>query len=156
MNSTDKPGAGSQRQSGGRNTRRRAREFAVQGLYEWLISASDAGVIEAGLQASPGFDRCDKAHLASLLHGSIREVSHLTEKFGKHLDRPIEQVSPVERAVLMVGTYEMLHHPEVPYRVVINEAVDLAKVFGGPEGHRFINGIMDKVAADSGVAQGLR
>ncbi|MFK7964525.1 MAG: transcription antitermination factor NusB [Burkholderiaceae bacterium] len=156
MNAPQNTGSGSQRQAGGRNARRRAREFAVQGLYEWLISASDSGVIEAGLRQSPGFERCDQDHLTSLLHGAIREVSHITEKFGKHLDRPIEQVSPVERAVLMVGTYEMIHHPEVPYRVVINEAVDLAKVFGGPEGHRFINGIMDKVASDSGVAQGLR
>lgn len=144
------------RAAGGRNARRRAREFAVQGLYQWLVSASEGGVIDAGLRASPGFERCDAAHLDSLLHGSIREVGHLTEVFGKHLDRPVEQVSPVERAILMVSTYEMLHHPEVPYRVVINEAVDLAKVFGGPEGHRFINGIMDKVAAASGVAQGLR
>lgn len=148
------PGKG--RGGGGRNARRRAREFAVQGLYEWLVSASETGVIDSGLRASPGFDRCDKGHLDNLLHGAIREVSHLSETFGKHLDRPIEQVSPVERAILMVSTYEMLYHPEVPYRVVINEAVDLAKVFGGPEGHRFINGIMDKVAAASGVAQGLR
>ncbi len=128
----------------------------MQGLYEWIVSGSDGGVIDAGLRASPGFDRCDKPHLDSLLHGSIRDVAHITDTFGKHLDRPIEQVSPVERAILMLGTYELLHHPEVPYRVVINEAVDLAKVFGGPEGHRFVNGIMDKVAAASGVAQGLR
>ncbi len=150
---TGKPAS---RAGGGRNARRRARELALQGLYEWLLSASDGGVIEAGLRASPGYELCDREHLGSLLHGTIRESAGLLDAFGRHLDRPVAQVSPVERAVLMLATYELLHHREIPWRVVINEAVDLTKVFGGTDGHRFVNGIMDKVAADAGVAQGLR
>ena len=94
----------SSRGSGGRNARRRARELTVQGLYEWLLAGTDAGVIESGLRNSPGFERCDRAHFESLLHGCIREAPGLLDAFGRHLDRPVNQVSPVERAVLMVGT----------------------------------------------------
>ena len=148
--------AGGARAPGGRNARRRARELVVQGLYEWLLAGTDTGAIDAGLRGSPGFELADRTHFDALLHGAIRDAGALTDAFGRHLDRPIAQVSPVEPAVLMLATYELLNHPEIPYRVVINEAVDLAKVFGGPQGHRFVNGIMHKVAADCGVDRGLR
>lgn len=141
---------------GGRNARRRSREFAVQGLYQWLVAATDAGLIEADLVASPEFGRCDADHFKALLHGAISQYGGLHERISPHLDRPVEQVSPVERAVMLVGTYELIHHPEIPYRVVINEAVDLAKVFGGTDGHRYVNGVLDKVARDCGVDRGLR
>ncbi len=140
----------------GRNARRRAREFAVQGIYQWLVAGSDSGVIEANLTGSPGFERCDTEHFKALLHGIIGNYSLLHEKIEPHLDRKIELVSPVERSALLVGTYELLHHPEIPYRVVISESIDLTKVFGGTDGFRFVNGVLDKVATDCGVAQGRR
>jgi len=140
----------------GRNARRRAREFAVQGIYQWLVAGSDAGVIEANLTGTPGFERCDNEHFKTLLHGIISSYSLLHEKIEPHLDRKISLVSPVERSALLVGTYELLHHPEIPYRVVISESIDLTKVFGGTDGFKFVNGVLDKVAADCGVAQGRR
>ncbi|MGB7184544.1 MAG: transcription antitermination factor NusB [Burkholderiaceae bacterium] len=146
--------SGSQR--GGRNARRRSREFAVQGIYQWLVAATDAGLIEADLSASPEFKRCDAGHLTALLHGTITEYASLNERISPHLDRKVEHVSPVERAVLLVATYELLHHPEIPFRVVISEAIDLTKVFGGTDGHRFVNGVLDRVAKDCGTDQGLR
>jgi N utilization substance protein B len=146
-------GAGSR---GGRSARRRSREFAVQGLYQWLVAATDAGLIEADLTAAAEFRRCDVEHFKALLHGAINQYSGLHERISPHLDRKVEHVSPVERAVMLVGTYELIHHPEIPYRVVISEAVDLAKVFGGTDGHRFVNGVLDKVARDCGVDQGHR
>ena len=144
------------RQAGGRNARRRAREYAVQGLYQWLLSRADLGVVLAGLAESPGYEKCDTRHLAGLIGGVMHSHEELNQMLAPHLDRKLEHVSPVEHAILLVGAYEIRHHPEIPYRVVINEAIDLAKVFGGNDGFRFVNGILDRVATDSGVNQGRR
>ena len=131
----------------GRNPRRRSREFALQGLYQWLLSAADPGAIEAHLHDAPDFDKADREHFSGLLHGTIREADALRAAIAPHLDRPLAQVSPVEHVSLLLGAYEFAHHPEIPYRVVINEAVELAKTFGGTDGHRFVNGVLDRVAA---------
>jgi N utilization substance protein B len=144
------------RVAGGRNARRRSREFAVQGLYQWLLSGSDLGVIQAGLVGSPGYGKCDTQHLADILAGVIRGEAELHSMLAPHLDRKLELVSPVERAILLIGAFELRDHPEIPYRVVINEAIDLAKVFGGTDGFRFVNGILDRVAVSCGVNQGRR
>ncbi|MEZ5739605.1 MAG: transcription antitermination factor NusB [Burkholderiaceae bacterium] len=151
-----RPADTGKRQAGGRNARRRAREYAVQGLYQWLLSRADLGVVLAGLAESPGYEKCDTRHLAGLIGGVMSTHEELNAMLAPHLDRKLEHVSPVEHAILLVGTYEMRHHPEIPYRVVINEAIDLAKVFGGNDGFRFVNGILDRVATDSGVNQGRR
>lgn len=132
-----------------KSARRRAREFALQGLYQWLISRSDAGEIDAHLRASPGFDKADKPYLDTLLHGVIGEADTLSAELQPCLDRPIDQLSPVERAVLMIGAYEMRHQIDIPYRVVINEGVELTKTFGGVEGYRYVNGVLDKFAAQA-------
>ena len=130
-----------------RSARRRAREFAMQGLYQWLVSREDAGAIEAHLRESPGFDRCDRAHFRELLHGALGAVDELHAAIAPHLDRRVDELSPVEHATLLVGTFEMARHPEIPYRVVINEAVELAKAFGGTDGFKYVNGVLDRVAA---------
>ena len=119
----------------------------MQGLYQWLLSHEDAGAIEAHLAAtSPNFDKADLAHFAELLHGCIRGIDALHEQIEPHLDRKIIELSPVEHATLLVGAFELTRHLEIPYRVVINEAVELAKTFGGTDGYKFINGVLDKVA----------
>jgi len=138
--------AGQSRAGGSRNARRRAREFALQGLYQWLLSAESPGVIEAHIAESPGFEHADREHFRGILHGAISEVEALREAFTPHIDRSIATLSPVEHAVLLLGAYEFSHHPEIPYRVVINEAVELAKTFGGTDGYKYVNGVLDRVA----------
>lgn len=140
-----------------RSARRRSREFALQGLYEWLLSgdpsAGNLGAIEAHLRESTGFDKADADHFVELLGGTMRHADSLREQVTPHLDRPVQELSPVEHAVLLLGTFELSAHPEIPYRVVINEAVELAKSFGGTDGFRYVNGVLDKVAASVRAAE---
>ncbi len=133
---------------GGRNPRRRAREFAVQGLYQWLLAGGTAEEVIEHLRELDGFERADRAHLDALLQGGIGDIAALDAAIGRHVDRPTSQLSPVEHAVLMIGAHELMHCLDVPYRVVINEAVELAKSFGGTDGHKYVNGVLDKTAAD--------
>lgn len=129
-----------------RTPRHRAREFALQGLYEWLLNQEDAGAIDAHIREAHGFDKADATHFDALLHGVIREVAQLRDQLSPLIDRPIEQLSPVEHAALLIGAYELEHHIEIPYKVVINEAVELTKSFGGIDGHKYVNGVLDKFA----------
>jgi N utilization substance protein B len=129
-----------------KSARRRSRELAVQGLYQWLLSREDAGAIEAHVSESPGFDRADRDHFRALLHGVLGALDELHAAIEPSLDRPVGQLSPVEHATLLVGAFELARHPEIPYRVVINEAVELAKTFGGTDGYKYVNGVLDRVA----------
>ncbi|MEW6706167.1 MAG: transcription antitermination factor NusB [Pseudomonadota bacterium] len=131
-----------------KSARRRAREIALQGLYEWLISGSEAGVIEAHMREQEGFDKADSAHFDALLHGCIGEAADLDAVLARHVDRKTTELSPIEHAVLMIGAYELKHCMDVPYKVAINEAVELAKSFGGTDGHKYVNGVLDKAAMD--------
>jgi transcription antitermination protein NusB len=135
-----------------KSARRRSREFALQGLYEWLLSrdagGENAGAIDAHIRETPGFDKADAEHYEALLHGAIDHVATLRSAITPHLDRPIAELSPVEHAVLLIGAYELVHHVEIPYRVVINEAVEVAKSFGGTDGFKYVNGVLDKLGAD--------
>ncbi len=130
-----------------RTPRHRAREFALQGLYQWLLNNEDAGAIDAHIRQAHGFDKADRAHFDTLLHGSIKEVAALRGELAPLIDRPIGQLSPVEHAALLIGAFELKNHLEIPYRVVINEAVELTKSFGGIDGHKYVNGVLDKLAA---------
>lgn len=131
-----------------KSSRRRAREFALQGLYEWQINARDPGAIDAHVREQDDFAKCDRAHYDALLHGCIEQRAQLDATLLKFLDRPVEELSPVEHAVLWVGAYELTHCLEVPYKVAINEAVELAKTFGGTDGHKYVNGVLDHLAPD--------
>ncbi len=131
-----------------KSTRRRSRELALQGLYEWLLSGERAAVIDAHVREHEGFERCDAAHFEMLLHGCIEEAATIDQALARHVDRQTSQLSPVEHGVLMIGAYELTHCLDIPYRVVINEAVELAKIFGGTDGHKYVNGVIDKTAAD--------
>ena len=130
-----------------RSARRRSRELAVQGLYQWLVAREDAGAIEAHLAEAPEFGKADREHFSTLLHGAIRDLDTLHEALAPALDRTLAELSPVEHATLLVGVFELAQHPEIPYRVVINEAVELAKTFGGTDGFRYVNGVLDRVAS---------
>jgi transcription antitermination protein NusB len=133
---------------GPKSTRRRSREVALQGLYEWLISGAEPAVIEAHMREQEGFDKIDTAHFDALLHGCIAEAPDLDAVLSRHVDRKTTELSPIEHAVLMIGAYELKHCIDVPYKVAINEAVELAKSFGGTDGHKYVNGVLDKAAAE--------
>jgi len=140
----DKKAARPQAKSG----RRRAREFALQGLYEWLVSGAEATVIDAHMREQEDFGKADRTHFDALLYGCIEQAVALDAVLVKHVDRKTSLLSPVEHAVLMIGVYELMHCLEIPYRVAINEAVELAKSFGGTDGHKYVNGVLDKAAGD--------
>jgi len=152
-----KPGRDASRRSGAtraakrgstvKSARRKAREFALQGLYEWLLNGADAGVVDAHVREQEGFEKCDVAYFDLLLHGVIREAVAIDATIAAHIDRKAELLSPVEHAALMIGSYELMRCIEVPYKVAINEAVELAKSFGGTDGHKYVNGVLDKAAA---------
>ena len=131
-----------------KSTRRRSREVALQGLYEWLLSGAEASVIEAHMREQEGFDKIDTAHFDALLHGCIAEAADLDAVLSRHVDRKTTELSPIEHGVLMIGAYELKHCIDVPYKVAINEAVELAKSFGGTDGHKYVNGVLDKAALD--------
>ncbi len=129
-----------------KSARRRSRELALQGLYEWLVSGTDAGIIDAHMREQEGFDKADRAHFDALLHGCIAEAGDLDAVLARYVDRKTTELSPVEHAVLMIGAYELKHCIDIPYKVAINEAVELAKSFGGTDGHKYVNGVLDKTA----------
>ena len=119
----------------------------MQGLYEWLVSGAEASVIDAHMHEQDGFDKCDAAHFDALLHGCIGEAADIDTLLARHVDRKTTQLSPVEHGLLLIGVYELKHCIEIPYRVAINEAVELAKGWGGTDGHKYVNGVLDKAAA---------
>jgi len=129
-----------------KSARRRSREYAVQGLYQWQLNAGDPTLIADDLKRTKGFEQADEKHFRELLYGAIEHVEGLRADLQPFLDRPAKELSPVEHAVLLVGAYELRHHVEVPYRVVINECVELAKTFGGTDGFKYVNGVLDKLA----------
>jgi transcription antitermination protein NusB len=132
-----------------RNARRRSRELALQGLYQWLLNPTEVGEVDAHLRGAPGFERADHAHYQSLLHGCVACLNDLIHQIQPFLDRPWGELSPVEKAVLLLSTHEMNTHLDIPYRVIINEAVELTKAFGGTDAFKFVNGVLDKVAAQA-------
>jgi N utilization substance protein B len=129
-----------------RNSRRRAREFALQGLYQWQLAKSEPATIAAELAQAQGYDKLDAGYFQQLLHGVVGAAPELEAALAPCLDRKFAQLSPVERAILLIAGYELAHLAEVPYRVVINEAVELAKAYGGTDGYKFVNGVLDKLA----------
>jgi N utilization substance protein B len=143
-----------------RTPRHRAREFALQGLYQWLLNNEPASTVVGNIRAAHGFDKADAEFFSALLNGSIAQSVDLREALAPVVDRPVAELSPIEHAVLLLGAYELKNHPEVPYRVVINEAVELAKSFGGIDGHKYVNGVLDRVAGrlrpDEVAADGRR
>ena len=130
-----------------KSARRRARELVLQGLYQWRVGGADEASIEAYAPEMEGFEKADREFFVGTLRGVIAQREPLVARISKHIDRPFNELSPIEACILMLGSFEMIHHPETPYRVIINEAIELAKAFGGTDGHKYVNGVLDKVAA---------
>lgn len=134
-----------------KSARRRAREFVLQALYAWLLNGDDrnreVGAIESHIREDAEFAQADRVWFATLWNGVLEQADSLRSVFAPFVDRSIDELSPVEHAILLIGTFELVHKVEVPYRVAINESVELAKAFGGTDGYKFINGVLDKVAA---------
>jgi len=126
--------------------RRRAREFALQGIYQWLFTGATPAQVLKNLSEMEHYDSADKDFLAAELRGAIADADALRERLEPLADRKWGDVSPVERAILLIGAWELVHSPEIPYRVTINEAIELGKRFGATDGHKWVNGVLDKLA----------
>ena len=133
--------------------RRRAREFVLQGLYQRQLSGNSAAAIRAQIAEASGFPKADGAYFDELWRGTAAEFDELVMLCAPHLDRKAKDLSPVERAILALGAWELQHRLEIPYRVVINEAVELAKSYGATDGHKFVNAVLDKLAAQLRAAE---
>lgn len=134
-------------------SRRLARELVLRALYQWQLTGDDLARLLVQTEEAEEYPQANAALLRTLLEGILSQVATLDMALAPHLDRPLAQVSPIEHALLLLGAYELLHSPDVPYRVVINEAVELAKRYGGPDGHKYVNGILDKLARASRSAE---
>jgi N utilization substance protein B len=124
-----------------------SRRLTIQALYQWLVNeTSPATLLKQFAEQEEGLGRADPDYFEELLKGTVAEATNLTVSLVPHLDRPLNQLDPVEHAILMLGAWEMSYKPEIPWKVVVNEAVNLAKTFGAEDGYKFVNGVMDKLA----------
>ncbi|HEY8856761.1 MAG TPA: transcription antitermination factor NusB [Rugosibacter sp.] len=133
--------------SSSNSARHRAREFAVQGLYQRQVGGQDEAAIQVQAESVAGFHKADNELYLQLLHETLSQAEILQADITPHIARPWHEISPIERSVLILGACEFRFHLETPYRVIINECVELAKTFGGTDGHKFVNGVLDKMAA---------
>ncbi len=129
-----------------KSPRSRAREFALQGLYQHIVGKNDIVSIDAFTRALSGFDKCDSVHFDALLRGCIEQCVELDQALEPCIDRRWIEISPVEHGILWIGAHEFLHCKDVPWRVVLNECIELAKAFGGTDGHKWVNGVLNKLA----------
>ncbi len=130
-----------------RSARRRSRELALQGLYQWQFTGDTAAQVLKNLAEMEGFGEADQGFLEAELRGAIAEAPDLTRQLEPLADRKWAEVSPVERSILLIGAWELVHKQEIPYRVTINEAIELGKRFGATDGHKWVNGVLDRLAA---------
>lgn len=130
------------------HAKRRARKSAMQALYQWQMSGQSLSDIEQQFRLEQDMSKVDLDYFHELLHQVPAVLDEVDEVLSKHVDRTIMEVDPVERAILRIGAYELKYRPDIPYRVVLNEAIQLAKQFGATDGHKYVNGILDKLAQD--------
>lgn len=135
------------RKASDKSARTRSREFAVQALYQYMVGGNTADDIDAFTRDLSGFHKADSVHFDALLRGCMAQAHALDTAITPKLDRPLAELSPVERIILWLGAYEFQNCPDVPWRVVINECVELAKSFGGTDGHKYVNGVLNELAA---------
>lgn len=129
-----------------RGSRRVSRELVLRALYQWQLTGDDLARLLVQAEEAEEYVQANEALLRALLEGILTQAPALDAALAPHLDRPVAQISPIEHALLLLGAYELLHSPDVPYRVAINEAVELAKRYGGTDGHKYVNGVLDKLA----------
>jgi len=126
--------------------KRKARKLALQALYQWLMSGAELSEIEAQFRVANNMGSVDADYFCRLLHGIPAQLNPLEEAFIPFLDRPIHSLNPIELTVLRIGAFELLHCPEIPYRVVLDESVTLTKAFGSQDGHKYVNGVLNNLA----------
>ena len=126
--------------------RRKARKLAVQALYQWLIAQSPMAEIEAQFLSKENLHETDLDYFSDLIRGVESHIDQLDQCFKPFLDRSMESLDPVELCVLRLATYEFVYRPEIPFRIILNEALELAKIFGSTDGFKFVNGVLNKVA----------
>lgn len=131
-----------------KGSRRRSRELALQSLYQWLLNASSSEELLKQAVEMENYAKADPGLLQTLVRGTVQDATDLRERLRPHLDRRVEELSPVEHALLLMAAFELQSQLETPYKVVINEAVELAKSYGGTDGHKYVNGVLDKLAAE--------
>ncbi len=141
------------RKAGSKSDRSRAREFAVQGLYQYIVGCNPVDDVDSFTRDLAGFNKADAAHFDALLHGCADQARQLDALILPLLDRPWGEISPIEHAVMWIGVYEMQHCLDVPWRVVINECVELAKEFGGTDGHKYVNAVLNGLAPSLRAAE---
>jgi N utilization substance protein B len=129
-----------------KSARRRAREFVVQGLYQWQVGGQDEAAIQGQAAGVAGFDKADNELYKILLADTLQHAEALRADLQPLIDRPWDEISPIERGILLLGACELRYRLETPYRVIINEGIELAKTYGGTDGHKFVNGVLDKLA----------
>lgn len=129
--------------------RRKSRELVLKGLYQLLLSPKELRLIVREMADEADFARADEIYFRSLLEGVFDQVSELDRRIAQFLDRPIGELSPIEHAILLISAYELIFDVSIPYRVAINEGVELAKIYGGTDGHKYVNGVLDKLAAEA-------
>jgi N utilization substance protein B len=129
--------------------RRKSRELALKGLYQYLLSPKELGLIIREMADEADFVRADETYFRSLLEGVYSQIQELDMRINKYLDRPITELSPIEHAILLISSFELIFDSSIPYRVAINEGVELAKIYGGTDGHKYVNGVLDKLAAEA-------
>lgn len=141
------------RKAASKSGRSRAREFALQALYQYLVGRNDATAIDTFTRDLAGFHKADSAHYDALLHGCIQTAESLDALIAPKLDRKMAEISPIEHAAMWIGVYEFQHCLDVPWRVVINECIELAKEFGGTDGHKYVNGVLNGLAPQLRAAE---
>lgn len=128
--------------------RRLSRELALKGLYQQQMSGNATAAILANLQEEAEYARADQEYCKVLINGVLENLQGLDAKIGEFVDRKVSELSPIEHAILCIATYELAFLPDLPYRVAINEAIELAKRYGGADGHKYVNGVLDRLAAN--------
>ena len=136
-----------------KSSRHRSRELALQGIYQWRMTGGESAQIEKQICSEKGLGRYDAEFFGQLLNGALKQHTGLEAAVTPYLDRELSEFSPIEYSVLLLGAYELMQHPEIPNRVIINEAVELPNTFGGTDGHKFVNGVLDKLAAQVRVVE---
>ena len=130
------------------HARRRSRRLALQALYQWCMTQQEVGEIEGQFFEQPDIGKADPNYFSELIRGVVQHTDILNQHIRRAADREASEIDPVERAVLQIAVYELLNRADIPYKVVINEAVELTKKFGAEQGHVFINAVLDRAASD--------
>ncbi|MES2951960.1 MAG: transcription antitermination factor NusB [Pseudomonadota bacterium] len=134
------------RKAGSKSDRSRSREFALQGLYQHLVGGNAVNDIDTFTRDLAGFSKADAVHFDALLQGCVAQAEQLDGLIVPLLDRPLAEISPIEHAIMWIGAYELSHCLDVPWRVVLNECIELAKEFGGTDGHKYVNAVLNGIA----------